>query len=262
MKSKETLRAGFAQINPFLGNTEKNCRQIIDIVKREKFDLLVFPELATSGYDMTPAMLKKAALNADSAFFSELHFICSSKKKAVVIGFPEKAGSAVYNSSVLINEKGDLVLYRKTHLFFNEKKLFRKGDTGFVTCTVKKAVVGQMICFDWFFPESARTLALKKADIIAHPSNLVMPYCQQAMRIRTLENNVFAVTANRIGTENAYTFTGRSQITSVKGDIIASGYKSKQCVRFADLAYTEARDKKLNPLNDTFKDRREDLYEI
>lgn len=262
MKSKETLKTGFAQIKPVLGNTDKNCRHIINIAERENFDLLVFPELATSGYDMTPAMLSKSALSADSQFFREIHSICVSRKKAVVIGFPERAGSVFYNSSVLINEKGDMTLYRKTHLYFNEKKLFKKGDTGFVTGTVKKAVIGQMICFDWFFPESARTLALKKADIIAHPSNLVMPYCRQAMRIRTLENTVFAITANRTGTENAYTFTGRSQITSVNGEILASGFKAKQCVRFSDLPYRKARNKNLNALNDIFRDRRKDLYEI
>src|SRR5207253_5521489 len=58
-----------------------------------------------------------------------------------------------------------------------------------------------MVCFDWFFPESVRTLALAGAEIIAHPSNLVLPYCPDAMVIRCLENRVFAVTANRIGAE-------------------------------------------------------------
>jgi len=61
--------------------------------------------------------------------------------------------------------------------------------------------VGMMVCFDWAFPEVARALALKGADLIGHPANLVLTYCQQAMVTRCIENLVFAVTANRYGTE-------------------------------------------------------------
>jgi len=74
-----------------------------------------------------------------------------------------------------------------------------------------------MICFDWFFPESARTLALKGAQLILHPSNLVMPYCQDAMITRSIENRVFSITSNRIGREGGYNFTGKSQIVSFDG---------------------------------------------
>jgi predicted amidohydrolase len=82
--------------------------------------------------------------------------------------------------------------------------------------------VGMMICFDWIFPESARTLALKGAQIIAHPSNLVLSYCQQAMFTRAVENRVFTITANRTGTEingdKELYFTGKSVIVDTKGN--------------------------------------------
>lgn len=262
MKSKETVRAGFAQTKPVLGDTDRNCRAILKTAGRGGYELLVFPELATSGYDMSRSQVKSCAMSACSPFFTELADICISQNCAVVLGFPEKSGAKIYNSSIMINEKGHTFLYRKSHLFYREKELFEKGNTGFITGTASGAVIGQMICFDWFFPESARTLALKKADIIAHPANLVMPYCQDAMRIRTLENNVFAVTANRIGTENNYTFTGNSRIISNKGSVMARGLKSGTCVRFADIDYKVARNKHINPENDLFRDRRTDLYEI
>ena len=82
-----------------------------------------------------------------------------------------------------------------------------------------------MICFDWFFPESTRTLALGGADVIAHPSNLVLPHCPEAMPIRALENGVFTATANRIGTESngreSLTFIGRSRICSPRAEVLA-----------------------------------------
>ncbi|MFO0767873.1 MAG: nitrilase-related carbon-nitrogen hydrolase [Nitrospiraceae bacterium] len=89
--------------------------------------------------------------------------------------------------------------YRKTHLFFEETLFFDPGDSGFQVWDVGGAKVGVMICFDWFYPESARTLALMGADIIAHPSNLVLPHCPDSMVTRCLENRVFSITANRIG---------------------------------------------------------------
>ena len=86
-----------------------------------------------------------------------------------------------------------------------------------------------MICFDWVIPEAARTLALKGAQIICHPSNLVMPYCQKAMYARAVENHVFIITPNRIGKdENSgkeVSFTGGSIILNPKGDYLAEGNK-------------------------------------
>ncbi|MEZ4690386.1 MAG: nitrilase-related carbon-nitrogen hydrolase [Ignavibacteria bacterium] len=89
-----------------------------------------------------------------------------------------------------------------------------------------------MICFDWFFPETARTLALKGAQIICHPSNLVMAYCQTAMFTRALENRVFTITANRIGYDvrenKELFFTGESVIVSLKVNISAEAAKTKR----------------------------------
>ena len=92
-------------------------------------------------------------------------------------GLPERAGAHCFNSAVVVGPKGFIGCYRKTHLFFEETIFFTPGDTGFHVWDIGVAKVGVMICFDWFYPEAARTLALQGADIIAHPSNLVLPHC-------------------------------------------------------------------------------------
>ncbi len=263
MKSKYLYKVGFAQTKPILGKIELNSNFIINIVKDYNYDLLVFPELATCGYDFKKKTdINKSSIGIDSIFFKTIKEICIKKKSGIVIGFAEKSGSSIYNSSVLINEKGKMYLYRKSHLFYNEKKIFKKGNTGFIIGKVNKMKIGQMICFDWFFPEAARTIALMGAHLIAHPANLVMPYCQRSMRTRTLENHIYAITANRIGSEGDYTFTGKSQITDYKGNIMKKGYGEKECVIFTNIDIKNAENKFLNPKNNIMEDRRRELYEL
>jgi predicted amidohydrolase len=121
-----------------------------------------------------------------------------------------------------------------------------------------------MICFDWFFPESARALALRGAQIIAHPTNLVLPYCQTAMMTRCLENRVFAITANRYGTESlgptSLTFTGASQLLSTKGERLLLAPESGDRVLWAEIDPSLADDKHVTPRNDLFLDLRPDMY--
>ena len=87
----------------------------------------------------------------------------------IVAGLPERAGAACYNSAVVVGPSGFIGCYRKTHLFFEETLFFTPGDTGFQVWDIGLAKIGVMICFDWYYPEAARTLALKGAEIICHP---------------------------------------------------------------------------------------------
>ena len=123
-----------------------------------------------------------------------------------------------------------------------------------------------MICFDWFFPEATRSLSLLGAEIIAHPTNLVLPYCQDAMKIRCLENRVFAVTANRIGTEkrgvDEFSFTGGSQITSFDGEVLSFAPVNEIFMDIIEIDIKQAHNKFLNSFNDILKDRRPELYKI
>jgi predicted amidohydrolase len=122
-----------------------------------------------------------------------------------------------------------------------------------------------MICFDWLFPESARCLALDGADILLHPSNLVLPYCQDAMRTRCLENRVFAVTANRCGAEEGrgeqLRFTGSSQVTGPRGEVLSRAPEHREHLEVLEIDLAQARDKRVTPRNDLFASRQPDTYD-
>jgi len=119
---------------------------------------------------------------------------------------------------------------------------------------------GIVICFDWLFPEVARTFTMKGAQLIAHPSNLVLPYCPDAMVTRCLENRVFAATANRIGTEDRrsykFTFIGKSEIVSHNGEILTRLPSNDIAIEVGDVNLSEASNKRINEYNDIFEDRK------
>jgi predicted amidohydrolase len=121
-----------------------------------------------------------------------------------------------------------------------------------------------MVCFDWIMPEVARSLALKGAGILAHPANLVLPWGQQAMKIRCIENRVFGITANRIGTERRgtlnLTFTGGSQIVSPSGEVLVSAGDRSESLKVIEIEAEQALDKHVTPSNDIFADRFPGIY--
>jgi predicted amidohydrolase len=123
-----------------------------------------------------------------------------------------------------------------------------------------------MICFDWIYPESARALALKGAQLILHPSNLVMPYCPDAMITRCLENRVFAATANRIGEEERggvkFSYIGTSEIVSFRGEILCRLGAAQTGVGVAGVDLAQAADKRINEYNDLLRDRRGPQYAL
>lgn len=183
----------------------------------------------------------------------------------VVVGLAERDHGRFYNSAVLIGPKGYIGTYRKTHLFYEETLWFVPGDTGFPVWDIGRAKVGLLICFDWFYPEAARSLALQGADILCHPGNLVLPYCPDAMVTRCLENRVFSITANRVGQEqrgekSALQFIGMSEIVAPNGRILYRSSQKDQELRLCEINIAEARDKRINPYNDLLKDRRPDRY--
>ena len=168
---------------------------------------------------------------------------------------------------MIIGPNGYLGKYRKIHLFDTEKNCFDKGDLPLKVFNIGSARVGVMICFDWRFPETARTLALIGADLIAHPSNFVLPHCPQAIITRCLENRIFIVTANRVGTEkrtpnNSLNFIGQSQVVDPDGDVLCRASEKKEETKVVDIDIEKSRNKYINPNDDLFTDRRPDLYRL
>ncbi|MCP3978004.1 MAG: acyltransferase, partial [bacterium] len=118
--------------------------------------------------------------------------------------------------------------------------------------------------FDWAFPETARTLALRGADVVCHPSNLVLDHCQRVMLARSLENSVYSVTANRIGEERrehgSLRFTGQSQIVGPRGELLHAAGPDREELQVAEIDLSLARNKKLTPRNHLVRDRRPEFY--
>ena len=262
VERKEGVYVGFAQFDPEFGNKNRNLAVIAELVKRAKrASLLVLPELCTTGYvfksiDELRALAEPVPEGRTVRFLSKL---AREHNTYIVCGIAEREGDAFYNSAVLVGPEGFVGLYRKSHLFWNEKKFFEKGSTGFQVFELPFANVGIMICFDWIFPEAARTLALKGADVIAHPVNLVFPYAFTAAKTRAVENKVYVIMCNRTGKERGLLFRGGSLIVSPKMRVLARA-RRKRCVATVKINVEESRDKSITPLNDIFKDRRTDLY--
>jgi predicted amidohydrolase len=163
-----------------------------------------------------------------------------------------------------VGPAGVKAVYRKLHLFEREQEWFAPGDLPLEVQRVGPARVGMLICFDWRFPEAARVLALQGADVIAHPSNLVFPNAQEAMRVRALENRLYTVTANRTGTETRpggrVPFTGRSQIVDPNGEVVVRAGRTTSTAMAFDCDLALARDKRLTARTPIFSNRRPAFY--
>ncbi len=259
-------RIGYFQFKPVFGSPYKNRDIIAAALEGLDADLIVLPELAFTGYSMTDrtSVMDLAETPGDSPSIKMLTGLCRSGHYHIVAGFSERAGEKLYNSAVLVGPDGLVAVYRKIHLFGFEAELFDPGPDAPAVYDIGGLRVGMMVCFDWFFPETSRLLALAGADVIAHPSNLVLDWCQKSMVTRCLENNLFAVTANRYGSETRngkeLTFTGGSQITAPRGIILSSAPADLDEVFIIEIDVEKARDKKITAVNHLLNDRRVELY--
>ncbi|ASJ16661.1 acyltransferase [Thermococcus chitonophagus] len=259
------VKVGFVQMNPELLSLDKNYSKAEKLIKKAKklgTLLVVLPELFDTGYNFETRedVFEVAQPIPDGETTSFLMDIARDLELYIVAGTAEKDGENLYNSAVVVGPSGYLGKYRKIHLFYREKYFFEPGDLGFKVFDLGFLRVGVMICFDWFFPESARTLALKGADVIAHPANLVMPYAPRAMPIRALENRVYTITADRVGEERGLKFIGKSLIASPRAEVLVMASETEEEVGVVDIDPSIARNKRLNELNDIFKDRKPDYY--
>ena len=260
------MKVGFIQFRPVFGDVDANLETMKNLISSVDADLLVLPELATTGYTfMSKEELAAIAEPFDgSPSLETLHDLARKRSCGLVVGFADYSYDGLYNSAAFLFPDGASKLYRKVHLFGAEYRFFLPGNIPFEVYEFNGIKIGMMICFDWFFPESARVLALKGAQIICHPANLVLPWGQQGMMIRSLENHVFIVTANRYGTETrgdySFTFTGESQITSPRGEVLASAPKSENFTVVIEIDPSEASDKRINKYNDLFECRHPNFY--
>ena len=261
------MNIGTVQSSPLFGEVEGNLAGCFDLMSPHSADLWVLPELFATGYQFLDASeTKEFAEPIPSGKTTQALIAYAAENECfIVAGLPELDSDKIYNAAILVGPDGFLSRYRKIHLFYKEKLNFSPGDLPFGVVDIGIARIGMMICFDHLFPESARSLALQGADVIAHPANLVLPdLAQRTMSIRALENGVFTVTANRVGTEargdESLTYTGQSQVVAPNGKALVQLSQDQVEAAVVEIDIAEARDKAITKHNDKLADRRPDLY--
>ena len=262
-----TFRVAFVQGRPRFARTAENLERGLALAAGVSADLVVLPELWSSGYVFS-SRAEAGALGEDARVGPTalaLRAAARREKRHYVAGFPEKERGRLYNSAMLVGPSGVKAVYRKLHLFDRENDWFSPGNLPLAAHRVGPARVGLMICLDWRFPEVARVLALRGADVLAHPSNLVFPrHAQLGMLTRGLENHVFTVTANRTGADTrpigTVRFTGRSQITDPGGELLAHAGRSEEVARAADCDLARSSNKLLTKKTDIIRLRRPAFY--
>lgn len=254
------MRVGFFQFNPKLGDITHNLNRIETRLSAVRnLDLIVLPELCNSGYNFSnrnEALRFSEPVPGGETTQSWIK-LCRKKRFYLVGGINEFDRGKIYNSAILISPSGYIGKFRKLHLFYNEKKFFQPGNLGLPVFKVKGVKLGILICFDWQFPEAWRILALKGAQIICHPSNLIIPKLSyRALQGHALVNRVFVITANRIGTERGLKFIGNSTIWNPRGEILAQATPNREEVKVIEINPAEARNKFATPKNHIFADMR------
>ena len=265
------MRVAVAQLDPKLGETERNletCLARLEEAAGAGAELLVLPECALPGYMFESA--EEALPFAEEIPGPSTEVLAEACRRLgthVVCGLLERDGDELRNAAVLVGPDGLVGTYRKTHLpFLGVDRFVAPGEELNVYDT-PLGRIGLEICYDLRFPEATRTLALKGADIVAHPTNFPVAARVQTELItvaRAAENRIFLLTANRVGKERWAEFCGRSQIVDPYGTRLAEADEAGEALLVADIEVEQARDKDYVVPGDyelyLFGDRRPELY--
>ncbi|QIK63063.1 hydrolase [Leucobacter viscericola] len=262
-----TVRIRCVQLSPIIADPEHNIRQIeleIAGAAQDNVDLLVLPELATSGYSLTPEEAREAALPADSPLFLRWQEILG-ENMSVVVGFCEDGGDVVYNSAVALTPGAPPVVYRKLHLWDTEKLVFTPGREDPPVIDTPAGKLGVVICYDLEFPELPRSLALRGADLLAVPTNWPLlerpqgehaPEVVQAMAAARVSGLAIAC-CDRSGEERGTRWTEGTTIIGPDG--WATG-EMDQSGRHDALVTLDPERRRISERNDLFEDRRPEFY--
>lgn len=218
------------QMKPTLYEMEDNLVKMSDyiaaICSQQKVDLIVFPELITSGYECG-VRFTDLAQRVPGATVNLIGQRAAEFGVHVVFGMPtkEKVESILYNSVVMVGPTGELIgEYRKVHLRGEERMAFRPG-LRFPVFETEIGTVGMLVGYDMSFPEAARSLALSGAELIVASCAWERPHVDEFRTYalsRAMENAVYVVAANRVGEDVSYNFFGESMIVGPRGQVFAS----------------------------------------
>lgn len=267
------IRIACQQLPPHFGLAQENKEMIHAAIVEALAvgsNLIVLPELVTSGYVFeSESELRSIAIMSDDDVFEDWRRLIAKKDVVVVAGFPELGSDgSFYNSAAVVGNDGVRAIYRKNHLWDDEKRWFTPGGVVPPVIPTEFGKLGVLICYDLEFPETVRDLAVRGAEIIAVPTNWPSsprpngerpPEIGNAMVSARL-SRVFIACCDRVGTERGVGWTGGSCVVEPDGWVLAERIDRDRGLVYADVDLSLARDKSLNRNNDVLGDRRPELY--
>ncbi len=229
------------QFDSVLFDKDTNINKMKELATEAKnqtpnLDLIVFPELSLTGYECEEKYYSLAEEFPNGDSLKKMSKVAKELDLYIIFGFVEKGESKedIYNTVALIDNNGRIIgKYRKVHLVEGvETNWFKSGDSYDVFET-PFGKLGIMICWDSAFPEVARILALKGAEIIAVPSAWESPKGDDwdiVMQARSFDNVLYVAACNRVGADNTISFFGKSKIVGPLGRVISQGTDKEEIV--------------------------------
>jgi predicted amidohydrolase len=232
--------------------------------------LTIFPECAVAGYCFdSPEEARAFAQTVPGPATEFMAGACAELGGNAIFGTLETDGERLFNTAVMVGPQGVVGSYRKVHLpFLGIDRFTTFGDRGFGVEAMEGVNVGLNICYDSAFPEAARSLAIRGADLIALPTNWppgAEILAEHVIPARALENGVYYAAVNRVGTERGFTFIGRSSICDPTGRVLARAGNAEEAILYADVDPARARRKHIIRVPqkheiDRLADRRPEMY--
>ncbi len=258
------MRVAVAQMVCEVGNVAANCaamRRLAEQAAAAGCDVVVFPEMADTGYDMKAIVEKASAW--ESGPLTILQETASRLGLWMVCGLSEREHDDVYNSVAVLDRGGGLAArYRKAHLFTlaREPRFLKRGGSLSVA-DIDGLKCGIMLCYDIRFPEMARSLALLGAEAIvvpaAWPFARINHWCA-LLASRAIENQAYVIGANRAGSDGGLWFCGSSRVIDPYGELGAAAPEAGEHLLMAEIS--QARVAEVRASMPVFSDRRPDLY--
>lgn len=260
------------QIHPKLFDVKANLAKMSDFIKtiikeKPQTDLIVFPELCTTGYECGNEFFRLAEDIKTGESIQQMGALAKEYGIHLIYGFPQRDSQikdVIYNSNAFIGPDGNLIgTYQKVHLFGQEKMYFRPGCS-YPVFETKIGKIGTMICWDSAFPEVARIYALEGVDLLVATSNWEKPYSQDwdlTTAARALDNCMYLAAANRVGKDLELDFFGHSRIYTPMGQVITALDQDIEGFISAELDYSLPI-KYRQEYYTYFKDRRPDSYHL
>jgi N-carbamoylputrescine amidase len=208
------------------------------------------------------------AETVDGPTMAAMEALARGKGVALICPFFERAGDQYFNAAVVIDQQGRVVgTYRKIHVpqlpLWEERAYFSPGDKGFPVFDLGLAKIGVQLCWDNFFPEGTRNLALQGAQIVFAPTAAAFASQQRWLKVlagNAIVNGLFVMRVNRVGSEPKQDFYGMSFCVSPEGDLVDEPTGLQEGILLVEITLDEvARVRKEWPF---LKDRRPDTYAL